>query len=129
MISGGNATAAVTDLGRAVRFYVETLGMKLVAASETFATVDAGSGFVIGLHAAPVKGEGEQRRPPISIGLHVKGRLEDVVAVLENRGIEFRVKADPRVKLASFADPDGNPLYLFEELGVREELAGPDVKA
>ena len=53
--------------------------------------------------------------PPLSIGLRVKGRLEDVVSVLENRGISFHVQTDAEVKLAFFTDPDRNPLYLYED--------------
>ena len=124
MIAGGNATTVVTDLGRSIRFYVETLGMKLVSHQPDWATVDAGDGFIIGLHPAPAAppkaapaGAAHGHAPHgVAVGLRVKGRLEDVVSVLENRGLSFHVKVDPGVKLAFFSDPDGNPLYLYEEL-------------
>src|SRR5438105_3153949 len=50
-IDGGVATIFTTDMDRAVRFYTETLGLKLVfRAGEHWAQVDAGKGFMIGLH-------------------------------------------------------------------------------
>ena len=42
--------------------------------------------------------------------------IGDVVEVLSNRGVAFHgpVREEGPVKLAFFADPDGNALYLFE---------------
>jgi catechol-2,3-dioxygenase len=117
MIAGGNVTTVVTDLGRAIRFYTETLGMKLVTESVGWAEIDAGDGFIIGLHPAKVgapKAAAHTGQSPVSVGLRVKGQLGDVVSVLENRGITFHLQTDAAVKLAFFADPDGNPLYLYQ---------------
>jgi catechol 2,3-dioxygenase-like lactoylglutathione lyase family enzyme len=79
--------------------------------------VDAGGGLILGLHLAP-----EQRGPrpgaqgSISIGLEVNQPIAEVVQVLSNRGVVFHgpVREDGAVKLAFFADPDGNSLYLAE---------------
>ena len=118
MIAGGNATLLVADLDRAVRFYVETLGFKLrVRHGPHWGEVDAGGGLILGLHLAP-----EQRGPrpgaqgSISIGLEVNQPIAEVVQVLSNRGVVFHgpVREDGAVKLAFFADPDGNSLYLAE---------------
>jgi catechol 2,3-dioxygenase-like lactoylglutathione lyase family enzyme len=121
MISGGNATIYVSDMGRAVRFYVETLGFKLLERAgepgdERWASVDAGGGFVLGLHPAHPGGPAPGAAGSISIGLGLNQPIDEVVEVLQNRGVVFHgpVRADGPVKLAFFGDPDGNALYLAE---------------
>ena len=53
MIKGGNATIFVSDMDRAVRFYTESLGLKLqYRAGDHWAQVEAGDGLCIGLHPA-----------------------------------------------------------------------------
>jgi catechol 2,3-dioxygenase-like lactoylglutathione lyase family enzyme len=119
MIAGGNATLLVADLDRAVRFYVETLGFKLrVRHGPHWAEVDAGGGLVLGLHPAGDRPQGPRpgAHGSISIGLEVNQPIAEVVQVLANRGVVFHgpVREDGAVKLAFFADPDGNALYLAE---------------
>ena len=117
MISGGNATLIVSDLDRAVRFYVETLGFKLRAREPSrWAEVDGGDGLVLGLRPASASGPKPGAHGSISIGLAVNQPIAEVVSVLSNRGIVFHgpVREDGLVSLAFFADPDGNALYLFE---------------
>lgn len=114
MIRGGLVTLRVHDVGRAVRFYVETLGMKLV--EETgggWAVIDAGEGFRIGLTQGPAV-EGRGAGGP-SVGLIPKVPILEAVAILENRGVSFDVKEQGPVTLAHFHDPDGNPLYLCQK--------------
>jgi catechol 2,3-dioxygenase-like lactoylglutathione lyase family enzyme len=120
MIAGGNATLLVSEMDRAVRFYVETLGFKLRGrAGEEWAEVDAGGGLVLGLLVAGGQRPGESgpgARGSISIGLQVNQPIAEVVEVLANRGVQFPrgVKEEASVKLAYFGDPDGNALYLVE---------------
>jgi catechol 2,3-dioxygenase-like lactoylglutathione lyase family enzyme len=117
MIAGGNATLLVADLDRSVRFYVETLGFKLrVRHGAHWAEVDAGGGLVLGLHPAGEHGPRPGAQGSISIGLEVNQPMDEVVQVLSNRGVVFHgpVREDGAVKLALFADPDGNALYLAE---------------
>jgi catechol 2,3-dioxygenase-like lactoylglutathione lyase family enzyme len=117
MIAGGNATLLVSDLDRAVRFYIETLGFKLRArVGDERAEVDAGDGLVLSLERA---GEGAAAvgvGGSIRIGLDVNQPIAEVVEVLANRGVRFAgpVKEGGGVKRASFADLDGNALYLVE---------------
>jgi catechol 2,3-dioxygenase-like lactoylglutathione lyase family enzyme len=94
MIDGGIVRLPVKDVNASVRFYVETLGMKLVELSEGSAVIDCGEGFLIALT------EGRA-----AVGLHPKMALDQSKAILENRGISF----DDR---NHFTDPDGNILYL-----------------
>lgn len=117
MIRGGLVTLFVRDVGRAVRFYVETLGMKLVEEAGTgWAVIDAGEGFRIGLHegSAPAPGEGRGAFAP-SIGLYPKVPIREAIAIYENRGVKFDLKDDGPVTLAHFRDPDDNVLYLCQE--------------
>jgi catechol 2,3-dioxygenase-like lactoylglutathione lyase family enzyme len=117
MISGGNATVYVSDFERAVCFYTEALGLKLgYRSGNEWATVEAGPGLTIGLHAITDKGPRPGTHAAIEIGFNVTEPIEKVVAVLQERGVEFRgpIVGDGPVKLASFVDPDGNPLYLCE---------------
>lgn len=117
MISGGNATVFVSNMDRAVRFYTETLGLKLVMrAGNEWAQVDAGKGLMIGLHPASE----HQPRPgtpgSIQISLRVDEPLEQVVATLTQRGATFRgpIVNDGFVRIAFLSDPDGSSLSLCE---------------
>jgi catechol 2,3-dioxygenase-like lactoylglutathione lyase family enzyme len=117
MIAGGHVTLAVTDLGRAIRFYVEVLGMKLVATDARTGSIDAGDGLVIvllsGRRQSADKFALGTAMPDSLLGLRVKSELKDVVAVLENRGITFVLQGDAPHTRAHFRDPDDNDLYLF----------------
>jgi catechol 2,3-dioxygenase-like lactoylglutathione lyase family enzyme len=117
MIGGGNATLLVSDVNRAVRFYVETLGFKLrYRAADEWAEIDAGGGLILGLHRERAHGAKAGAHGSMSVGFDLNQPIAEVVEVLANRGVQFHgpVKEDGAVKLAFFADPDGNALYLAE---------------
>jgi predicted enzyme related to lactoylglutathione lyase len=117
MINGGNATIFVSDLNRAVKFYTETLELKLrYQAEDKWAEVDAGNGLVLGLHPAGPQSVTPGTRGAISIGFVVTKSLDEVVHSLTERGVTFHgpLTEDGTVRLAFFADPDGNDLYLCE---------------
>jgi len=102
MILGGLVKLPVSDLDRAVRFYVETLGMKLVEDAGEGAVIDAGDGFRIAL-ARSASGE---HRGAVAVGLRPKMELAQSIAILENRGVTFDAQH-------RFSDPDGNVLFLI----------------
>jgi catechol 2,3-dioxygenase-like lactoylglutathione lyase family enzyme len=117
-IDGGVATVFVRDMDRAFRFYTETLGLKVnFRAGDHFAMIDAGHGFMIGLHPA-----GEDAHPGLNggvqIGLSLERPIQEAVDMLKSRGVSFigdvQVDANGGVKLAFFTDPDGNELYLVD---------------
>ncbi len=116
MISTGIATIFVNDMDRSVRFYTETLGMRLTQRyGNHWAQVDAGR-LTIGLHPASAQNPAG-RDGSVTIGLALSGKIEDAVGVLEGKGVKFRgpIAADPNAgKFAYFEDPDGNVLYLME---------------
>ena len=102
MIRGGMVALRVTDVDRAVRFYIETLGLKLVGTAAGASILDAGEGFLIELHQGT---PGEE-----TLTLFTKVPFEEAVAIYENRGVEFTIDGG----LAHFRDPDGNRLALSE---------------
>ena len=121
LISGGSPTVFVTDMDRAVQFYTETLGLALkFRADDHFAMIDAGQGFIIGLHPPGKKAGAPGTSGSIQVGLNVTQPIEKVVEALQARGLTFdesggsAVVDDGAVKLAFFGDPDGNALYLCQ---------------
>src|SRR5258708_503803 len=70
MFSSGNITVYVSNMDTAVRFYTETLGLKLAYRfGDHGASVEVGKGLTIGLHPA-ISGSTqldpcEQRRRPV----------------------------------------------------------------
>jgi catechol 2,3-dioxygenase-like lactoylglutathione lyase family enzyme len=116
MLNGGNITVYVAEMDRAVRFYTETLGLRLRERfGDHWAAVDAGAGLIIGLH--PATREISAGRPgSMAIGFEATAPIEQAVTTLTARGVTFSggVVGDKAGKFAFFADPDGNPCYLFQ---------------
>jgi catechol 2,3-dioxygenase-like lactoylglutathione lyase family enzyme len=115
-ITGGMPTIFVSDMDAAVRFYTETLGLKLVKRyGNHFASIDAGHGVTIGLHPASAKNPAGQAGS-ITLGFVSSEPIRDTVARLKTRGVMFLsdVLDDAQLLLAHFQDADGNPLYLAE---------------
>jgi catechol 2,3-dioxygenase-like lactoylglutathione lyase family enzyme len=116
MIRGGQVTLEVREVNRAVRFYVETLGMKLVEEAGTAsAVIDAGEGFLIGLRqGAAALGAAESGADAPSISLATKVPVREAIAIYENRGVRFDVNGEGDATVARFRDPDGNALQLVQ---------------
>ena len=102
MIRGGAVRLNVRDVSSAARFYIETLGMKLVAEPPGSAVIDAGEGFELLL----VPGKTSTG----DIVFRTKVPLDEAVAIYENRGVVF----DRGVGSATFADADGNRFTLVQ---------------
>ena len=117
MITGGNVTVYISDMDRAVAFYVEILGLKLQQRfDDHWAEIRVGGDLVIGLHP-----KSDHAPPPgssgaISIGFAVDEPLEEIVSRLTSKGVRFRgpIVQDKKagISLAFFGDQDGNDLYL-----------------
>lgn len=95
MIVGGFAVLHVSNVESAVRFYIETLGMKLVEQTDKSALIDTGDGFRISLETGNSHGH---------VVLHPKLSISEVKAIFENRGVVFEGNR--------FHDSDGNVLEL-----------------
>jgi len=116
MFSSGNVTVYVSNMDVAVRFYSETLGLKLAYRfGDHWAAVEAGRGLTIGLHPASVESPAG-RKGSMAIGLELTDPLKDAMTALEAKGVRFlnRVNEAKAGSFAYFEDPDGNPLYLAE---------------
>lgn len=118
-LAGGAATIYVSSMDRAVEFYTTVLGLPLrTRIADEWAEIDAGRGLVIGLHPARVP---DTPAPgtvgAIGVELAVTQPIETVVAGLAARGVQAGpVVSYPNVRLATFHDPDGNPLLLAQQL-------------
>ncbi len=98
----------VASRPRALRFYVETLGIKLVEERQGCSVLDVGQGARLGLV------EVANGAPRVAVGLAV-ANVPRTVALLENRGVVFRSEAHAGMAASTFDDLDGNTLYLFED--------------
>ncbi len=117
MISGGNATVFVSSMDKAVRFYTEVLGLRLAERyGDHWATVDAGRGFIIGLHPASPKYPAPGTKGGIVLGMEVTQPLETLVPELKQKGVRFtgEIVREQAGNFAHLQDPDGNPIYLWE---------------
>ena len=114
MIKETNVTLMVSDMERSVRFYSNTLGLKVKARyGDHFAQIES-PGTIIALHPATKGGPKPGESGSISIGFSVDD-LDKATAELTKKGVIFSgTTDDAQVRLAFFADPDGNPLYLSQ---------------
>jgi catechol 2,3-dioxygenase-like lactoylglutathione lyase family enzyme len=118
VISGGNATIFVSNMDQAVRFYTGVLGLRLAERyGDHWATVDAGKGFTIGLHPASPKYPAPGTKGGIMLGLEVSVPLEGLVRQLKDQGVRFTggIVRDQGGSFANFEDPDGTPIYLWQQ--------------
>ena len=107
---GTTVTVMVADLGRSIEFYTETLGLELIERyGEHYAEIQS-PGLKMGLH--PSDGSVEVGKN-ISVGFGVTN-LDETVDELSAKGLVLKVVDDGWSRLASFTDPDQNPLYLAE---------------
>jgi catechol 2,3-dioxygenase-like lactoylglutathione lyase family enzyme len=117
MFSSGNITLYVSNMDRAVRFYTETLGLRLAYRfGDHWASVEVGKGLTIGLHPASAETPAG-RKGSSAIGLELGGpTIEEAMSRLEQKGVRFDgpVNEGKSGKFVSFEDPDGNLLYLAE---------------
>ncbi len=116
MYATGNVTVYVSDMNRAVQFYSETLGLRLLYRfGDHWASLQAGNGLTIGLHPASAENPAG-RKGSMSIGLELSGKMEDATRELGARGVRFTSQSNEGKagKFTGFEDPDGNQLYLAE---------------
>ena len=100
----------VSDMARAISFYVDTLGLQLLNRyGDHYAEIQA-PGLLIGLHPSTANTTVGNN---LSIGFGVR-RFDQTIEELGDQGIHFEIEQDGWIRLAYFTDPDGNQLYLAE---------------
>jgi catechol 2,3-dioxygenase-like lactoylglutathione lyase family enzyme len=112
VIRGGRALVYVSDVARAVKFWVEVMGAKLVVGSPQWSVLDLG-GIELAVHPKSEHAAAPGVAGAIGLGLDVDD-IESAVAVYANRGVTFERVSTPHVELAYFGDPDGNRFYLAQ---------------
>ena len=116
MYNSGNVTIYVSNMDQSVKFYTETLGLKLqYRFGDHWASVEVGKGLTIGLHPASAENP-SGRKGSMAIGLELTGSIEDAMTKLGAKGVKFQgvINEGKAGKFAHFEDPDGNQLYLAE---------------
>jgi predicted enzyme related to lactoylglutathione lyase len=101
----------VAELDRAVGFYRDTLGLEVERQDGEWAMVRAGA-LQIGLNAR----ESPSGDGGAVIAFAPEDSLEAAVEQLKGSGVEFagEISEHPWGRIASFKDPDGNDLQLYE---------------
>ena len=98
----------VSDMGRAIKFYTKTLGLKLdVRYGNDWAEIK-GPGVTLGLFEGTLAKKSSDN---ISIGFEVAD-LDKSVSALKKKGIRFELEDGDCMRFANFFDPDGTELYL-----------------
>lgn len=100
-----------TDMDRAVEFYQDLLGFKLLFKGEDWSEFDI-AGQRLALCKVDTIHRG-QTSPGVSF---MAKPIEQVIDTLSRKGVTFveELKIYPYGKLARFQDPDGNILGLYE---------------
>lgn len=109
----------VSDMDRSVRFYRDTLGLKLRFQSPDWSEFDMGS-TTFALHGggvpAPPQGK-EQYAGRASIGFNVEN-VDKVFEELQSKGVRAVMppteRAGEGIRLAVFLDPDGLPVSFAQ---------------
>ena len=103
----------VSDMGRALEFYGGTLGLDIEQQEEEWSMVTAGA-VSIGLNGRDEETSGGEGGAVIAF--RPSEDIDDAVSALSGEGVEIvgGVTEHPWGKVATFRDPDGNELQLFE---------------
>jgi catechol 2,3-dioxygenase-like lactoylglutathione lyase family enzyme len=115
MIRGvANVWMPVQDIERAVDFYQNILGFRLVNRDGPWAEVDA-NGVRVGLNGREPNGAGTVGGPVLTFQLEAIS-LEEGAQDLKSNGVEFPagISEHDWGRVATFKDPDGNDLQLYE---------------
>lgn len=108
----------VIDMKRAVRFYRDILGLKLLFEGPDWSEFSIG-GQRLALKAGkePQGKAPQEKARSTEVVVHLTARpMEDRVEVLKKRGVRFNdsVKSFSYGKLVQFEDSEGNALGLYE---------------
>ena len=117
LLSGGHALVYVSNMDAAVRFYSDVLGLRLTNRyGDKFATVEAGSTLVIGLHPQSPNAPAPGTRGSVMLGLSIDEPIDRVVSTLSSRGVRVtgEIVRSGQDNFVPIEDQDGNQIYLWE---------------
>lgn len=103
----------VSDIDQALGFYGDTLGLEELRRENEWAELDA-NGLRIGLNARDEEQPGGGGGAVLAF--QPQGGLDGAVDELSGQGVEFPggITEHPWGRIATFRDPDGNDLQLYE---------------
>jgi len=103
----------VSDMQRAVGFYSDTLGLSVDSQQDEWAELST-DGLKIGLNARDEETPGGEGGAVLAF--RPAASIDEAVSDLKGKGVDFAgdVSEHPWGKVASFHDPDGNSLQLYE---------------
>jgi catechol 2,3-dioxygenase-like lactoylglutathione lyase family enzyme len=112
--SGGHAIVYVSDMDAAIRFYTESLGLKLTNRFENhFATAEVGRSLVLGIHPRTPRTPIPGTKGSVTLGLMVDEPLNTVVTRLAQRGVRLSGRSES-ARSVDIEDLDGNVITLWE---------------
>ena len=131
LLSGGHAIVYVSDMDAAIRFYADTLGLKLTYRFESkFATIEAGRNLLLALHPKTPNTPDPGTKGSVTLGLVVDEPIDTVIARLAQRGVRVTGRSEPG-RSVDIEDLDGNVITLWEAhaFATGDELAEPAASA
>lgn len=101
----------VSDIDRSITFYRDRLGLTEIRREDDWAQLDA-NGLHIGLNAK----ESPNGHGGAVIAFQPENELESAVRKLRDGGVDIAggISEHPWGRVATFKDPDGNDLQLYE---------------
>ena len=118
---GGHANIYVSNMDRAIAFYVDVLGLPLTNRfGRNWATVEAGRSLVIGIHPETPKYPRPGTRGATLLGLTLDEPIDRVVARLVKQGVRMAgsVSRSEEASVVRLEDPDGNLIELREAAAI-----------
>jgi predicted enzyme related to lactoylglutathione lyase len=102
-----------TDMDRTVEFYHQVLGLKLLFQREDWSEFDVGGQRLAFRKVDTPTENNASFIPGVSF---LAQPIEQVITALKQKGVQFseELQVYPYGKLASFRDPDGNAIGLYE---------------
>lgn len=122
LLSGGLAIVYVSDMDAAIRFYSDTLEMKLTYRFEhKFATLEAGRNLLLSLHPKTPNTPDPGTKGSVTLGLIVDEPIDAVVARLAQREVRVTGRSQPDSSV-DIEDLDGNVITLWEASALGSEF-------
>ena len=110
----------VQDMDRAIRFYEEVLGLRLVRRDDGFWAELDGGPIRIALHGTR---DGAAVEPGGAVAAFRVEDLDETAVALKERGVELvhTGEVEGYGRFALFPDPDGNLIEIIERAPSKEE--------